>query len=73
MSLTELSLAGNNLDGETTSYSVGTVSVADPWHFGVDPDPDPKPRIHASGWLMDPDADPDRGIFIIDLQYVNKN
>ncbi len=21
-------------------------SVADPWHFGVDPDPDP--RIHAS-------------------------
>ncbi len=22
------------------------ISVADPWHFGVDPDPDP--RIHAS-------------------------
>jgi hypothetical protein len=21
------------------------ISVADPWHFGVDPDPDP--RIHA--------------------------
>ncbi len=23
-----------------------SISVADPWHFGVDPDPDP--RIHAS-------------------------
>jgi hypothetical protein len=23
-------------------------SVADPWHFGVDPDPDLDPRIHAS-------------------------
>ncbi len=23
-------------------------SVADPWHFGVDPGPDPDPRIHAS-------------------------
>jgi hypothetical protein len=33
-------------------------SVADPWHFGVDPDPDP--RIHAS-WLLDPDPDPGSG------------
>jgi hypothetical protein len=24
------------------------VSVADPWHFGVDPHPDSDPRIHAS-------------------------
>jgi hypothetical protein len=23
-------------------------SVADPWHFGVVPDTDPDPRIHAS-------------------------
>jgi hypothetical protein len=34
-------------------------------------DPDPDPRIHAS--LMDPDADPDPSIFIIDLQDANKN
>jgi hypothetical protein len=27
-------------------------SVADPWHFGVDPDPDPYL------WLVDPDPDP---------------
>ena len=40
------------------------ISVADPWHFGVDPDP----RIHA----FDPDADPDPSIFIIDLQDANK-
>jgi hypothetical protein len=27
-------------------------SVADPLHFGVDPDPDPDPRIHASNkWI----------------------
>ncbi len=32
-------------------------SVADPWHFGVDPDPD---------------ADPDPAIFVIDLQDANK-
>jgi hypothetical protein len=25
------------------------ISVADPLHFGVDPDPDPDPWIHASG------------------------
>ncbi len=34
------------------------------WHFGVDPDPDP--RIHAS-WLMDPDP----AIFVIGLQDAN--
>ncbi len=41
--------------------------VADPWHFGVDPDPELGPRIHASDWLMDPDP----AIFIIDLQDAN--
>ncbi len=40
------------------------ISLADPWNFGVDPDP----RIHA----FDPDADPDPSIFIIDLQDANK-
>jgi hypothetical protein len=33
------------------------ISVADPWHFGVDPYLD-----------LDPDADADPAIFIIDLQ-----
>ncbi len=37
-------------------------SVADPWHFGVDPDP--------CLWLMDPDPDP--AIFVIDPQGGNK-
>ncbi len=32
-------------------------SVADPWHFGVDPDPD---------------SDPDPAIFVIDLQDASK-
>ncbi len=41
-------------------------SVPDPWHFGVDPDPDADPCL----WLMDPDADP--AIFDIDLKDVNK-
>jgi hypothetical protein len=27
-------------------FFTDAASVADPWHFGVDPDPDP--RIHAS-------------------------
>ncbi len=38
----------------------GTVlcSVADPWHFDVDPDP----------WLMDPDP----AIFVIELQDANR-
>ncbi len=43
----------------------GSTSIADPWHFGVDPDP----RL----WLMDLDADPDLSIFIIDLQDAKKN
>ncbi len=45
-------------------------SVADPWHFGVDPDPDP--RMHA--WLVDPDPDTDLdpAIFVIDLQDASK-
>ncbi len=38
-------------------------SVADPWHFGVDPDP----GIHCI-WLMDPDP----AIFVIDLQNASK-
>ncbi len=44
-------------------------SVADPRHFGVDSDPDP--RIHASDpclWLMDPDP----FFLVIDLQDANK-
>ncbi len=40
----------------------GNCSVADPWHFGVDPDPDPCP------WRMDPDP----AIFVIDLQDASK-
>ncbi len=52
--------------GITTKKIPSTVfqesSVADPWHFGVDP------RIHA--WLMDPDPDP--AIFVIDLQDSSK-
>ncbi len=31
-----------------TVYLYHVTSVADPWHFGVEPDPDPDPRIHAS-------------------------
>ncbi len=32
--------------------SLATDSVADPRHFGVDPDPEPDPRIHASDkWI----------------------
>ncbi len=42
-------------------------SVADPRHFGADPDL----RIHAN-WLMDPEPDPEPAIFIIDLQDANK-
>ncbi len=43
---------------------------ADPWHFGVDPDP----RIHAFLLMyQDPDPDPDPAIFVIDLQNANKN
>ncbi len=36
-----------NLDPLWLLASV-TASVADPWHFWVDPDPDPVPQIHAS-------------------------
>jgi hypothetical protein len=46
-------------------------SVADPWHFDVDPDPDldtPDPCL----WLMDPDADPDPAVFVLNLQDDNK-
>jgi hypothetical protein len=35
------------------------ISVPDPWHIGVDPDP----RIHAADYWMDPDADPDFTLF----------
>ncbi len=43
-------------------------SVADPWHFGVDPDP----LIYACLRLMDPDLVPDSSIFVINLQDENK-
>ncbi len=49
-------------------------SVADPWHFGVDPDPDP--RIHASDlWIRIRIRilGPDPAIFVIDLQDASKN
>ncbi len=48
-------------------------SVADPWHFGVDPDPDP--RIHASNWwirIRIRILDPDLAIFDIELQDASK-
>ncbi len=46
-------------------------SVADPWHFGVDPYPDP--RIHASDeWIRIRIRDPDPAIFVIDLQDASK-
>ncbi len=35
-------------------------------------DPDLDPRIHVSDRPMDPDADPDPAIFVIDLQDANK-
>ncbi len=44
--------------------------VADPWHFGVDPDPDLDPFVDPCLLLMDPDPDP--AIFVIDLQSANK-
>ncbi len=45
-------------------------SVADPWHFGRDPDL----RIGScdADTDTDPDADPDPAIFVTDLQDVNK-
>jgi hypothetical protein len=43
-------------------YFMVMTSVADPWHFGVDPDP--------CLWLTDTDSDP--SIFFIDLQDANK-
>jgi hypothetical protein len=44
-------------------------SVADPWHFGVDPDP----RIHGSDkWIRIRILDPDPAIFVIDLQDARK-
>ncbi len=50
---------------------VRSSSVADPWHFGVDPDPDP--RIHASDWwIRIRILDPDPAIFVIDLQDASK-
>ncbi len=46
-------------------------SVPDPWHFGVDPDLDP--RIHASNlWIRIRIPDPDPAVFVIDLQDANK-
>ncbi len=45
-------------------YRYLRTSVADPWHFGVDPDPDPRLC------LMDPDPDP--AIFVSDLQDASK-
>ncbi len=40
-------------------YFISTLlytSVGDPWHFGADPDPDPRIRTL---WLMDSALDPD--------------
>jgi hypothetical protein len=53
--------------------NISESSVADPCHFGVDPDPDP--RIHASDeWIRIririPDPDP--AILVIDLQDASK-
>jgi hypothetical protein len=52
-------------------------SVADPWHFGVDPDPDP--RIHASDYwiririrIRIRILDPNPTILVIDLQDASK-
>ncbi len=42
-------------------------SVADPWHFGVDPDPG---STDPCLWPMD--SDPDPAFFVIDLQDANK-
>jgi hypothetical protein len=54
--------------GNLLEESMLFCSVADPWHSGLDPDPDP--RIHASDY-MDLDADLDPVVFIIDLQDAN--
>ncbi len=48
-------------------------SVAGPGHFGVDPDPDLDPRIHASDSDPDLDVNPDPAIFGFDFQDANKN
>ncbi len=48
--------------------SILIISVPDPWHFGVDPDP----RIHASDyWIRIRILDPDPAI-VIDLQDATK-
>ncbi len=49
--------------------NISKSSVADPWHFGVDPDPDP--RIHTSDWWIRI-LDPDPTILVIDLQDASK-
>jgi hypothetical protein len=38
---------GSKLDPLPEKYKLAS-SVSDPLHFGVDPDPDLNPRIHAS-------------------------
>jgi hypothetical protein len=49
----------------------GGGSVVNPWHFGVDPDPDP--WIHASDkWIRIRILDPDPAIFLTNLQDANK-
>jgi hypothetical protein len=49
-------------------------SVADPWHFGVDPDPDLDPRIHASDqWIRIRMRIRILLFFLIDLQDASKN
>ena len=48
-------------------------SVPDPWHFGVETDPDPDTRIHASDkWIRIWILDRDPAIFVIDLQDASK-
>ncbi len=56
-----------------TSIHVILASVADPWHFGVDPDP----RIHVSDKCIRIRIririlDPDPAIFVIYLQNASK-
>ncbi len=67
------------INADHWKHGEGGTSVPDSWHFGVDPDPDP--RIHASDqWIririririQIRILDPDPAIFVIDLQDASK-
>ncbi len=47
MEITEIT-AAQRLHFQHLMWTEVIRSVADPYHFGVDPDPDLDPRIHAS-------------------------